>query len=218
MGFRNYVHIRFMRLFFYLLYHPFAFCYDLVAALVSTGLWVKWVTSISDFVPGPVVLELGSGPGHLQSALNEKAIKIFGLDSSSQMIKLAAKRLKDDEFPVRLTHGRAQELPFPPNTFNQIVATFPSEYIFSPTTLLAIKRVLQPQGVAVILPQAEITSTRMYHRFAAWLFRITGQTIKADPMWEAILIQPFINVGFETTLKTIQLENSLVRVILAKKR
>src|SRR5687767_6312726 len=37
---------RFMRVFFHLLYHPFAFTYDLVAAVVSFGQWKNWGRSI----------------------------------------------------------------------------------------------------------------------------------------------------------------------------
>lgn len=36
----------FMRVFFHLLYHPFAFTYDLVAAVVSFGQWKNWGQSI----------------------------------------------------------------------------------------------------------------------------------------------------------------------------
>jgi hypothetical protein len=37
---------RVMRVIFYLLYHPFAFTYDLVAAAVSLNRWKDWVFSI----------------------------------------------------------------------------------------------------------------------------------------------------------------------------
>ena len=56
---------RFMRFFFHLLYHPFAFTYDLVAATVSFGDWKNWVYSILPFINGTRILELGHGPGHL---------------------------------------------------------------------------------------------------------------------------------------------------------
>ena len=59
----------FMRFVFYLLYHPFAFAYDLVAAAVSLGRWKKWVLSVVPFLEGNQILEIGHGPGHLQSAL-----------------------------------------------------------------------------------------------------------------------------------------------------
>ena len=58
-----------MRVFFHLLYHPFAFTYDLVAAVVSFGQWKNWGQSILPFIDGTRILELGHGPGHLQRFL-----------------------------------------------------------------------------------------------------------------------------------------------------
>jgi ubiquinone/menaquinone biosynthesis C-methylase UbiE len=59
---------RFMRVFFHLLYHPFAFTYDLVAAVVSFGHWKDWGMTVLPFIEGTRILELGHGPGHLQRA------------------------------------------------------------------------------------------------------------------------------------------------------
>src|SRR6266545_6817971 len=61
----------FMRLFFRLLYHPFAWSYDLVAATVSLGRWKGWVKTATGLLTGPRVLELGFGPGHMQTYLVE---------------------------------------------------------------------------------------------------------------------------------------------------
>ena len=58
-----------LRLFFLLLYHQFAFTYDLVAAVVSFGRWKDWVMSVIPFIEGNRILEIGHGPGHLQRAL-----------------------------------------------------------------------------------------------------------------------------------------------------
>src|SRR5688572_31722362 len=84
---------RFMRVFFRLLYHPFAFTYDLVAAAVSFGHWRDWVMSVLPFIQGTRVLELGHGPGHLQHALLNRGLFTVGLDESAQMGLLARRRL-----------------------------------------------------------------------------------------------------------------------------
>ncbi|HRJ76215.1 MAG TPA: hypothetical protein PLX90_09465, partial [Anaerolineales bacterium] len=73
---------RFMRIFFYLLYHPFAFAYDFVAAFVSFGQWKNWGRSILPFISGTHILELGHGPGHLQRFLLNANLTLFGLDES----------------------------------------------------------------------------------------------------------------------------------------
>ena len=60
----------FMRAFFAGLYTQMAWTYDLVAAVVSVGMWTSWVRSTLTYLNGPQVLELGHGPGHLQIAFN----------------------------------------------------------------------------------------------------------------------------------------------------
>lgn len=188
-----------------------------MAAQVSDGLWIEWVLSVLDQLPGPMILELGHGPGHLQIALNQKRTTAFGLDASPQMIGMASKRLHKKGFPIRLSLGRAQELPYRANTFTQVVATFPSEFIFAPQTLSEIFRVLTPDGYAVVLIQAEITGKRLQQRFAAWLLRFTGQTLDWEKVWGKAFIIPFEKAGFIVSPQTIILANSIVRVLIAKK-
>ena len=84
---------RFMRLFFHLLYHSFAFTYDLVAAAVSFGDWKNWVYSILPFINGPRLLELGHGPGHLQRLLRDRGLDAVAIDESTQMGRIAKHRL-----------------------------------------------------------------------------------------------------------------------------
>ena len=59
----------FLRFFFHLLYHQFAWTYDWVAAGVSLGRWNEWVRSILPYMQEGRILELGHGPGHLQAEL-----------------------------------------------------------------------------------------------------------------------------------------------------
>src|SRR5689334_21291852 len=58
-----------LHIFFYLLYHPFAAAYDLVASTVSLGRWKDWILSVIPFLEGNQILEIGHGPGHLQRVL-----------------------------------------------------------------------------------------------------------------------------------------------------
>ena len=51
-----------LRLFFKLLYHQFAFTYDLVAAAVSFNRWKDWTREILPLIEGTRILELGYGP------------------------------------------------------------------------------------------------------------------------------------------------------------
>ncbi len=70
----------FLRFFFRLLYHQFAFTYDLVAAAVSFTRWKDWVMSVLPFIEGNWILEIGHGPGHLQRILLSRNLFTVGID------------------------------------------------------------------------------------------------------------------------------------------
>ena len=204
---------RFLRFFFSQLYHSFAWSYDIVAWMVSLGKWKEWVAVAADEITGPQVLELGHGPGHLQIILAEKGIKVVGIDSSCQMSRIATRNLQKADLENHLVRCRAEQLPFRDERFNQIVATFPSEYIFNTDTLSEAYRVLYPGGTLVILPAAWITGEKLHERFAAWLFDITGQA----PSPDAKMLQPFTEVGFSIEEKWLRKPNWKVFFILARK-
>ena len=140
-----------MQQFFHLLYHQFAWTYDLVAWAVSLDQWQTWVNTVIPYIQAPLVLELGHGPGHLQVALHQQGIQSIGLDLSKQMGRLAYRRLDKIHFRPNLVNARSQQLPFAKDNIPQIVVTFPSEYIVDPETLSEIYRVLAPGGSAVTL-------------------------------------------------------------------
>ena len=185
-----------MKLFFHLLYHQFAWSYDYVAAIVSAGSWNKWVYSASDYIKNGRTLELGHGPGHLQLHLMKlNKMNIFGLDSSKQMSKITARRLRKHNSPLKLVLGNAKTLPYSSGCFDQVVSTFPSEYIFSYDTLSEIKRVLNPEGCILILFQAQFTNNKLLSRLMDQLFRITGQFNEITDLNQERLLEPFRKSG-----------------------
>ncbi len=203
-----------LRTAFSLLYHQFAWTYDLVAATVSLGRWKSWVRSSVPFLQGRV-LEIGYGPGHLQQSLNEIGLTAFGLDESPQMVRQASRRLRRLGCPLRLSRGLAQSLPFKEQAFDSVVATFPSEYIFDPATLKEIRRVLVDEGRLVIIPMAWITGIRPLERLAAGLFRLTGQTTASPQPMRPEAREVFQRAGFQAESELVTLKNSQVLVILA---
>ena len=202
--------------FFRLLYHSFAWSYDWVAAIVSVGQWNQWVLSAIPYLEGPRILELGFGPGHLQSAMLQRGYQVFGLDESPQMIKLAYSRLVYLNGYAKipgLCRGRAQALPYPSDSFDNVIATFPSPYIVDPLTLVEIYRVLAPGGKVLIVLSAEFTSAKTLHRAAAWLFKATGQaTQDVTPFTQRIRA-----AGFTTRTVRHNLASSQVLLIEAMK-
>jgi ubiquinone/menaquinone biosynthesis C-methylase UbiE len=198
---------------FWLLYHPLAWSYDLVAAIVSGNRWKNWVYTCLPHISGPKVLEIGPGPGHLLIAMQKKGVFAVGIDPSRQMIHLALRNTTHHHLNTKLINGYAQFLPFPEASFNQVVATFPAEYIFDPVTLAQIFRVLTPGGQFILLPGAWIHSKKPYDRFLAWVFHISG----LSPAWPKALCQHLRNAGFEPVcLEENLLESSVVLIIAAK--
>lgn len=200
---------RFMNFFYRLLYHPFAFTYDLVAWVVSLGNWNDWILSISPRLEGTRILELGHGPGHLQRFLLDRGLTPVALDESTQMGRLAKRRLGEKH---QLTRGLAQALPYPANYFNTVVSTFPSEYIFDPRTLAEIKRVLKSEGKLVVLPAAFPSNG-----FLKWLYKVTGESPAAlDDAFKERLSRPFLQAGFDTDVEVIELRSSRLAVMTGK--
>ena len=208
-----------MRFFFHHFYHTFAWTYDFVAAIVSVGRWDSWVESVLPFVLGANVLEIGHGPGHLQTKLIDKTQIIVGLDKSAQMGQLAKKRLAKSGHPIfNLTRGLGENLPFASDSFDTVVSTFPTEYIFDSQTLLEIHRVLCNEGHIIVLPAAWIVGRRGLDRGAAWLFKITGQI---PPFPVEVLSQrlkpSFEKAGFIPDFQEIEIKSSVVLIVIARK-
>jgi SAM-dependent methyltransferase len=207
-----------LRFFFYLLYNPLAWSYDWVSAIVSMNLWRDWIRTVLPYLSGKRILELGNGPGHLQVEMHQLGFQVFGLDLSRRMGVQAQSRLECLDFPFRLVRGKAQQLPFGTDVFDQIVSTFPSEYLYQDSTLSEIYRVLAPGGLLVVLPVAWLGRDSWVKRSLVWLFRVTHQAPpRDDKKWQIQLLEPFRLAGFEIRTETITLPSSEIFVVLAGK-
>lgn len=202
---------RFMRLFYSLLYHSFAFTYDLVAWVVSFGRWKDWVFSVVPHLNGTLILELGHGPGHLQRLLLDRGLVPVAIDESTQMGFLAKRRFGANQ---KLSRGLTQALPYADETFDSIVSTFPSEYIFDPQTLTEAKRVLRTNGSLVVLP-----ATFPSNSFLKWLYKVTGESsTELNDLLLPRFGKPFIEAGFQTEVKTIDKSpNATLIIVIARK-
>jgi ubiquinone/menaquinone biosynthesis C-methylase UbiE len=202
-----------MRVFFYLLYQPMAWSYDLVSWTVSRGCWKIWIYEIMPYISGSSILEIGHGPGHIQIALSAKNMRIFGIDSSHQMGQQARKRIRNKGYTPRLTRSYTQSMPFTKHVFDQIISTFPTAYIYDPETLKDAYRVLKPGGKLVVLPAAWIKGKNILDRILATLFKVT----RLSPSWDRSWLLPFIEAGFQTESKIVTQETWSLVIITAHK-
>jgi ubiquinone/menaquinone biosynthesis C-methylase UbiE len=219
------IFIFFTEKFLALLYHPLAIFYDLVAWIVSAGRWRNWILTVLPYIRGSKILELGYGTGHLQVALIGSGHLTFGLDESRQMSHIAQIRImrtlekgKMDKYSEwipfpRLACGKTQNMPYQANIFSTIVATFPTSYIFDPSTIQEIYRTLQKDGRLIIIPNAWITGNSLGDIAAAWLYKITGQ---AEPLTFTEK-NPFRDIGFEINTHVIEHKTSRVMLIIGQK-
>ncbi|MEW6086025.1 MAG: methyltransferase domain-containing protein [Chloroflexota bacterium] len=200
----------FLTLFFKLLYHQFAFTYDIVAAAVSFNRWRDWIREVLPLIEGTRILEFGHGPGHLQRLLRRDGWLAVGIDESPQMGRLARRNTNGG---ARLTRGLAQRLPFPNEAFDSIVSTFPSEYIFDPCTLSEARRCLRPGGRLIVLPVAYPKN-----RFLDWLYKFTGESpSEAEEIVKKKLSEPFVKANFETEILIRDLQSSRLLIVSARR-
>lgn len=206
---------RLLRLFFRWLYHPLAFSYDWVAAVVSLGHWNDWGRSVLRFIRGSRVLELGHGPGHLQVSMRNGGLWAAGLDESRQMSRMAAYRLRrNSDSDVKLARGLAQALPFAAGSFDTLLSIFPSEYIFDPAVAAEARRVLRPDGRLIVLPVAWPSN-----RLLRWLFLVTGEAPAAvSETVETKMKDPFLKAGFDVEVQTRDVGAGFVLILVATRK
>jgi ubiquinone/menaquinone biosynthesis C-methylase UbiE len=205
--------IAWLRLFFKHLYTTFAWTYDFVANVTSVGQWQNWQRAALIDLPEGELLEIGHGPGHMLLTLSQRDRRPIGLDASPQMARIASRRLRNHGQPLNLIQAIAQRLPFPGEYFMCVVSTFPSEYIFDPKTLAEVTRVLQPGGVLIVVGVVKIIGRSIPDRFAAWLYRVTGQAGELSENWA----EPLERHGLSARLARIQQPRAEVLRVVATK-
>jgi ubiquinone/menaquinone biosynthesis C-methylase UbiE len=199
---------RFMRVFFHLLYHPLAFTYDLVAETVSFGRWKDWVYSTLPFIEGTRILELGHGPGHLQRTLLDHGLTAVAIDESAPMGTLAKRRLGNSH---KLARALAQKIPFASESFDAVVSTFPSEYIFDAQTLSEAHRVLRSSGRLIVLLAAWPNNPLL-----GWLFKVTGES--PTDAYESIKSktqEAFAQADFKSEIQIVEVKSGNLLFVIA---
>jgi ubiquinone/menaquinone biosynthesis C-methylase UbiE len=202
---------------FRLLYNEMAFTYDAVSTVVSLGAWRCWQQAALTYLEAKsndTILELAHGTGNLQLDLLKAGYQTIGYDLSPYMGRIAQAKLQRQGVTVWLVQGKAQQLPFPANTFQAVISTFPTDFIFAPETLREINRILCDDGQLIIVPNGVLTGGGIVEAGMEWLYRITGQRGGHTPS-----ITPFFEpYGFDAILHEKRCPRSIVQVIVARKK
>ena len=127
--------------------------YWLASTLPFAGQWRRWQRLVLPRLHGTRVLEIGCGPGNLLIDLVQAGYSCSAVERSSQMVAVTRRRLRRHHLQdtVSMTQGVAQRLDFPDASFDSVVSTFPTDYIYDPLTLAEISRVLAPSGKLIIV-------------------------------------------------------------------
>jgi arsenite methyltransferase len=167
----------------------------------------RQVISLLQLKQGEKVLDIGSGPGFLASAMADivgTTGEVYGVDISQELLALAQERHRHQE-QLKFLQGDASSLPFPDACFDVIVITQVLEYLLDVhPALLEMHRVLRPGGRVLILDTDwdsivwhATDSVRMKRILAAWDEHL------ADPYLPRTLGWKMREAGFMVKEQTI---------------
>lgn len=135
-----------------------SYLYRFASTVPFAGQWRIWQRLVLPHLHGHDVLELGCGLGDLLADLLAEGYNCRSVEYSPPMVAAARATLRKRKVgqPMWVIQGSAQTLPFSDCTFDTIVSTFPSDYIYDPKTIAEVARVLRPGGRIIIIESANL--------------------------------------------------------------
>lgn len=193
------------------LYNELAWAYDTVSWVVSLGRWHTWQEAALPFIRGNNVLEVGFGTGELLAQMQDPQRRVIGLEPSPAMHRVAAEKHRHHLQTVPRVQGIAQRLPFPDNTFDTVLCTFPAGYILDPAAHQEFTRCLRPGGRFVILEVALVGS----HLLWGLLFHLA---FPSAPESKQKIVAVAHDAGFSLEEHLVGKESVRPLVIVAEKK
>lgn len=134
------------------------YLYRFASTVPFAGQWRIWQRLVLTRLHGHDVLELGCGLGDLLADMIEAGYNCRAVEYSPQMVAAARRTLQRRELGEKawVSQGSAQRLPFVDASFDTVVSTFPSEYIYDPETIAAVERILRPGGRLIVVEGANL--------------------------------------------------------------
>lgn len=134
------------------------YLYRFASTVPFAGQWRVWQRLVLPRLSGHDVLELGCGLGDLLADMIAAGYKCRAIEQSPQMVAAARDTLERRKLGEKnwILQGSAQHLPFNDDSFDTVVSTFPSEYIYDSDTIAEVERVLRPGGRLIVIEGANL--------------------------------------------------------------
>lgn len=134
------------------------YLYRFASTVPFAGQWRVWQRQVLPRITGHDVLELGCGLGDLLADMLAAGYNCRAVEQSPEMVTAARETLRSRALGSDATVllGSAQSLTFNDASFDTVVSTFPSEYIYDPDTIAEIERVLRPGGRLIVIEGANL--------------------------------------------------------------
>ncbi|HEV2376563.1 MAG TPA: class I SAM-dependent methyltransferase [Streptosporangiaceae bacterium] len=149
--------------------------YDRLAYLLSFGQDRRWRRAVVDHAAQAsprLVLDVATGPAGIALAVaGRTGADVVGVDLNEPMLRAGLARTRRAGGPgrVRLTAGRADQLPFADATFDAVVFSYLLRYVDDPgATVAEMARCLRPGGVLASLEFS--VPPRLTWRAAWWCY------------------------------------------------
>ncbi|MFC1563090.1 class I SAM-dependent methyltransferase [candidate division KSB1 bacterium] len=172
---------------------------------------------------GEIILEIGFGTGHCVLALARsvsKSGKIYGIDISEGMCKIAGSRIKEAGLTerVELRYGDAVNLPFESNFFDAIYISFTLELFDTPEIPIVLsecQRVLNSNGRICVVAMSKEGKSGIMIRLYEWLHKKFPKFIDCRP----IFLRKSLHEANFQIINVVELPmwGLLVEIVLVKK-
>jgi SAM-dependent methyltransferase len=123
-----------------------------------------------------VVLDVGIGSGLTIPLYGRAVQRLYGIDPSLALLRMARGRAAGGSCPIMLIEGMAEQLPLAEGTVDTVVTTWTLCSIADPERALReIRRVLHPEGTLLFLEHGRAPEPRV-RRWQQWL----------TPLWRRV--------------------------------
>ncbi len=135
--------------------------YWFASTIPFAGQWRVWQRLALPRLRGEDVLEVGCGIGDLLVDMAQAGYRCQAIDRSPQMVAATREKIirRGLAGQADVMEASVQSLPFENASFDSVVSTFPTEYIYDPAALREIARVLRPGGRLIIVIGANLLPT-----------------------------------------------------------